>query len=238
MIRTLIVEDDPMVAEINRRYLEKIAGFELVMIASSVEEAIPTIENEELDLILLDIYMQGDDGWSLLSKIRGLGREIDIIVISAACDKYSIQKGLRFGVVDYLIKPFEFERFYSALTSYKEEFSFMSNKDIVKQSDLDQLFFHRDNQTAIEEKDLPKGLTKSTLKKVWEKIVEIHDGGFSTDEIAQKVGISRVSMRKYLYFLADIGIIESELMYGTIGRPVYLHRIINLNEEIIHKYLG
>ncbi len=238
MIRTIIVEDDPMVAEINRRYLEKIPGFELVMIASSVEEALPAIEEEEIDLILLDIYMQGEDGWSLLSRIRGIDRGIDIIVISAACDKCSIQKGLRFGVADYLIKPFEFERFQSALTTYKDEISFISKQEKVNQSDLDQLFFHRDHQVPAEEKDLPKGLTRNTLKKIWEKIVDIHDSSFSTDEMAQKVGISRVSMRKYLYFLADIGVVETELMYGTIGRPVYLHRVINLNADKIKQYIS
>ncbi|WP_248892482.1 response regulator [Bacillus methanolicus] len=87
MIKTIIVEDDPMVAEFNRRYLEKIDGFELVGMFSTVENAFPIIEKQPIDLILLDIYMPGENGWSLLSKIRSLGKGIDVILITAACDK-------------------------------------------------------------------------------------------------------------------------------------------------------
>lgn len=237
MIKTVIVEDDPMVAQINHRYLEKVQGFELIQLASSVEEAVPAIKNQEVDLILLDIYMPGEDGWTLLSQIRGLGKEIDIIIISAACDSFSIQKGMRYGVVDYLIKPFEFERFRCALTKYKEEITFIHKQDQISQGDLDNYLFRTEQQTNLEF-ELPKGLSKNTLNKTWLKIVEKQGVVFSTEEMAHEVGISRVSMRKYLFFLADIHIIETDIVYGKIGRPIYKHRMIDLNDDLIKPYIG
>jgi two-component system, CitB family, response regulator MalR len=224
MIKTLIVEDDPMVAEINRRYLELIDGFELVGSAGSIEAAQPILEKEDVDLLLLDIHMPGENGWSLLSKIRGLGSEMDVIVITASCDKESIKKGLRFGAVDYLIKPFEFDRFQSALITYQREQKVMNDQNQLNQDDLDHLLLHKE-QTASEAHELPKGLTKDTLCKVWKQVIKMGRNSFSTEELACKTGISRVSMRKYVMFLADIHVLETEIEYGTMGRPVYMHRM-------------
>ena len=169
MIRTLIVEDDPMVAELNRRYLEKVSGFELTGVFSNVEEALPVIEREQIDLILLDVYMPGDNGWSLLSKIRWLGKEIDIILITAACDKESIKKGLRFGAVDYLIKPFQFKRFEEAMVSYREDQLRMDDQERLDQSVVDQLLLHKEHKPATIT-ELPKGVSRDTMKKVWEHL--------------------------------------------------------------------
>jgi len=237
MIRILIVEDDPMVAEINRRYLQRLDGFELVGIASSVEEAAPILDTNKVDLILLDIHMPGDNGWDLLSKIRGLSTEMDVIVITASCDKASIKKGMRFGAVDYIIKPFEFDRFKSALLTYQQEQQLLDQQERINQNELDQLLLHKD-QKETNTNELPKGLTKNTLQKVWKEICVIGRNPFTTEELACRVGVSRVSMRKYVAFLADIQILETDLVYGSVGRPVLTHRLLPFNESRINIYLS
>jgi two-component system, CitB family, response regulator MalR len=226
MIKTVIVEDDPMVAEINRRYLEQIEGFELVGMAGTIEDALLILDgkNVKVDLLLLDIHMPGENGWDLMSKIRGLGSEVDVIVITASCDKESIKKGLRFGAVDYLIKPFEFERFQSALITYQRDQKVMDDQNQLNQNDLDHLLLHKE-QTVSEAYELPKGLTKDTLCKVWKQVIKMDRESFSTEELANNTGISRVSMRKYVHFLADIQVLETEIEYGAVGRPVYMHRL-------------
>lgn len=124
MINVLIVEDDPMVAEFNRKYMEQVEGFRCGGWASSVEEARKFIAEQAIDLILLDVYMQESNGIDLLSFIRETGVNIDVIVISAASDMNSVKKAMNFGAVDYLIKPFHFNRFLiprgteSTLASY------------------------------------------------------------------------------------------------------------------------
>ncbi|MCQ6278624.1 response regulator [Bacillus sp. EB600] len=235
MIRVMIVEDDPMVAEFNKRYLEKVQGFTLIAMAASVDEAIKIIEKVEIDLILLDIFMPGKQGLDLLTYLREHEKETDAIIISAASDMERIKKALRYGAVDYLIKPFEFERFNRALVSYKEQSRLIHTQQFINQDVLDQQLLHREEKPLIE--DLPKGLTKDTLKQIWEAIQELKHVPFSTEDVVKLVGISRVSVRKYLNFLKEIGILDVKVIYGTVGRPVYQHEFNPFKEHLIKNFL-
>ena len=75
-IKVFIVEDDPMVKEINTRFLEKLEGFIVVGDASSIEEAKIKITKEKADLVLLDIFLPDGKGIDLLKWIRS--KEINI----------------------------------------------------------------------------------------------------------------------------------------------------------------
>lgn len=235
MIHVLIVDDDPMVAEINKQYLSKIAGFRLAATANSVDEAVRLLKIHDIQLILLDIFMPGKAGLELLTYLRKNEMEIDVIIISAASDLERIQKALRYGIADYLIKPFEFERFNAALTGYQQKSNLISKQNAVSQQELDHLLLNREESAIAEE--LPKGLTKDTLKQIWESVQELKDEAFSTDEVANHAGISRVSARKYLNFLKEIGILDVKVIYGTIGRPVYQHEYNRFKEHLIKNFL-
>ena len=234
-IKVLIVEDDPMVAELNKRFLSKVEGYQLVDIAHSVEEAINILEEKEkeIQLILLDIYMPGQNGLEMLSMIRRRGYPIDVILITAATDTGNIQSALHHGAIDYLIKPFEFTRFKQALLRYKEKSELLHNQEKLNQKELDQKLLNSKQEKIIEPKSLPKGLTKSTLLTIIETIKNVKT--FSTDDISEATGISRVSVRKYLMFLVEIEILEETLTYG-IGRPVYYYTYKG-NSEMIDAYL-
>lgn len=235
MIKVLIVEDDPMVAEFNRRYLEQVGGFELIAVAPSVADALQILDRQDVNLILLDIFMPGLNGFDLLAQIRKLGQGVDVIVVSAACDSQSIKKALRFGAVDYLIKPFEFERFNTALSTYRDWVRMTKGQEKLSQAELDVRLLHPNPIAAPSE--LPKGLTRNTLKTVWENIQEMKERSFSTEEMASRVGVSRVSMRKYLSFLTEIGVLDMEVIYGSVGRPVYQHRCIKPDNNLMKTYL-
>ncbi|MBM7587277.1 response regulator of citrate/malate metabolism [Bacillus pakistanensis] len=237
MIRVLIVEDDPMVAEFNKRYLEEIEHFTLIGVAHSVHDALEYIGKEEVDLILLDVYMPGKNGLELLTYIREQDKNIDVILITAASDAGKIQTALRYGVVDYLIKPFEFERFHHALSSYREKHLFLTQQRHVQQKDLDQLILRKKQNTPpMSGKPLPKGLTRSTLNIVVNAINEKGKASFSTDNIAEKTSISRVSIGKYLKFLKDIEVLEETTTYG-LGRPVSLYVYKETRSSILKSYL-
>ena len=92
MIDVLIVEDDPMVRELNKRYLSQVEGFQLKGIAASFQEALTFLREEHIDLILLDIYMPGRNGVELLTEIRRQNQAVDVIVISAASEMDVVQK--------------------------------------------------------------------------------------------------------------------------------------------------
>lgn len=236
MIHVLIVEDDPMVAQLNKQFIEKIDGYDLVAITHNVSAAITTIEQTHVDLILLDVYMPEQNGLSLLTYIREHHLKIDAILITAASDVDQIQKAFRYGAMDYLIKPFEFERFKKSLLQYKEKLKFYNDNQSVSQSALDNELFNKKSTSSDSNGNLPKGLTKGTLQSIVNKVDHSGKMEFSTDEIAEIANISRVSVRKYLKFLADIDVLEETLTYG-IGRPVYLYHFKQENLHFLNEYV-
>jgi CitB family two-component system response regulator MalR len=238
-IKVLIVEDDPMVAKFNRHYVEQVLGFEVAGWAASGDVAMNMLEEQEVDLILLDIYMPHTSGLQLLSALREQGSKVDIIVISAASDNASIRTALQHGAVDYLIKPFEFARFQAALTAYREDFLLMEHKEHLSQAQLDKLLRH---SLGTEEAKpgllpLPKGLADGTLESIWNTIKLLPAPVFSTEDISSQAPISRISVRKYLAFLTEAGILEMELSYGAVGRPVYMYTVKPEGHELISKYI-
>ncbi|MDA6106703.1 response regulator, partial [Escherichia coli] len=90
----------PMVAEFNRRYLQEVNGFTLAGIVHTVKDAKEYLESNQVDLILLDVYMPGATGIDLLRYIREKDIIVDVILITAAADKENIQTALRYGAVD------------------------------------------------------------------------------------------------------------------------------------------
>ncbi|WP_110954428.1 response regulator [Anaerosinus massiliensis] len=233
MIRVIIVDDDPMVAELNKRYIELVDGFEVIAVARCADMALEMMESYEVDLILLDIFMPGMNGIELLMKIRKAGKGVDVIVVTAACDQQTIRTALRFGAVDYIIKPFEFERLSEALVNYKELVHMMTEQKIMNQSDLDNYVLGKER---LNNSSTPKGIDKNTLKMVWKNVQNFKQIAFSTEEMAESVGVSRVSMRKYLEFMKQLGILKLELIYGTVGRPVYKYRCVCFETQRIARY--
>ncbi|KMJ58749.1 transcriptional regulator [Bacillus sp. LL01] len=235
MIKVLILDDDPMVAEFNKRYLEELDGFILVDIVHTPDAAQEVLQNKEVDLILLDNFMPGQTGLELLRNLRVIQARTDVIFITAASDAQTIQSALNYGAFDYLIKPFEFDRFKQALLRYKEKWTLLSEQKVFSQKELDQQILHQQHQ-AMEMDNLPKGLTKATLKVVMDAIQLKKYDSFSTEDIAEITQISRVSIRKYLKFLKSIGVLGERMTYGTIGRPIYQYVYKEMNVDILSKY--
>lgn len=232
MIRVLVVEDDPMVAKFHEHYMNQIKGFELSDIARNGDEALQLLAIKKYDLVLLDIFMPGIDGLSLLSKMRANNYDVDVIVISAARNSDSIQRALRNGAVDYIIKPFEFERFSLALMNYKNRREMLGEQDVLKQEDLDKSILYKEPAVDV---PIPKGLDRNTLRSVWEAIVPI-TGAFTTEELSSLVGISRVSIRKYLDFLKSLHVLSLELHRGAVGRPVYKFKCIDTDINLVNHF--
>ncbi len=219
MIKVLIVEDDPMVAEINREYLRRVAGLSLVGIVKNGMEAFSFLERQKVELILLDVFMPQMDGITFLQEVKKKYPEIDILMITAAQSKEKVRKALSLGVVDYIIKPFTFERIQIALTSYLERRRILEDDSDIDQSILDTALFMPKTER---QGDLPKGIEMQTLRRV-QGAAEKMEAAFSTQELADVVGISRISMRKYLNHLEQMGVVHGTLTYRTKGRPIQLY---------------
>jgi CitB family two-component system response regulator MalR len=107
------------------------------------------------------------------------------------------------------------------LTTYKNRSKFIKTQEQLDQHEIDQRVLFRGQLCGD---DLPKGLDRKTLKKIWDSIKAVAGNEFSTEELANQVGISRVSMRKYLEFLEKAGFLSLDISYGSIGRPVYKYQ--------------
>jgi two-component system response regulator DcuR len=237
MLNVLVVDDDAMVAELNRCYIGQIPGFSCCGVASTLKQAREMVLQSDLhiDLILLDIYMQQENGLDLLPEVRAAKRSIDVIVISSAADAQTIQQSLHYGVVDYLIKPFQFARFEEALTGWQHKKTLKETHSWYKQEDVDALL-HGNLPDMTDAHRLPKGLTPQTLRTLCLWIDAHPDTEFSTDDLAAAVNISRVSCRKYLIWLAQRKILSTNLHYGLTGRPVYRYRLQAEHAQLLKQF--
>lgn len=238
MIKVLLVEDDPMVAELNRVYVERVGGFEIVASVRSAAEALDILRKRTVDLVLLDIFMAGQSGLELLAEIRRMALDIDVIFVTAARDTKTIGKALKLGAVDYLIKPFEFERLKQALENYRETRRMMREEHPVSQTELDAFLGRRSAETRSGSA-LPKGLDRATLERVCHAIVDRPEANpwFTSEEISGLVGISRVSVRKYVEFLCGLKVLRMEPGYGTVGRPVHRFMLQKAYLDEVRRFL-
>ncbi|MFT9495240.1 response regulator [Anaerosolibacter sp.] len=220
-IHVLIVEDDPMVQEINRRFISKVKDFRVVGMANNGSEALKMVRELKPQLVLLDVFMAKMDGLTVLKEIRSIGANVDVILITADKTVDTIHDAIRYGVIDYIIKPFKFERFKEALLHYQRMREALENKDNFQQQDLDRILHLKDDR--IEE--LPKGLNQTTLDLVVDYLK--NNKQFHTSmELSQDVGIARVTARRYLEYLTDKKVVQVELEYGSVGRPVHRYKFI------------
>ena len=226
MIQVMIVEDDPMVREINSKFLKRVEGFVLYKAVSNLDEAKQYILENKPDLILLDVYLPKENGISLLKWIRGQELDIDIILITADKTMERIQEAFRYGVVDYLIKPFDFERFKEALLQFKGRYYKFKESELMEQKELDKLLSNSDIASSQTEDEFAKGVNKYTYKAIWDEIEKNSGKDFTAEELAEKLGIARVTVRRYLEYMEKENKVDKSVEYGKVGRPQHKYRKI------------
>jgi two-component system, CitB family, response regulator DctR len=221
-IRVLLIEDDPMVQEVNKQFIEKVDGFEVIDKASNGEEGLRKINELSPDLVVLDVYMPNKDGKETMHQIRKDKTDVDVLIITAANDQQTIRGMLQSGVVDYIIKPFKFDRIQQALENFKDYYYRLKSDESLSQSQVDQML-GLSNEAALSvklsETQLPKGLNEITLKQIVGYLVDQKDPK-SAEEVAEGVGLARVTARRYLEYLHMVGQIKLDVQYGGLGRPV------------------
>lgn len=249
MYTIAIVEDDPMVAKIHEQFLTSFEEFKLLKVLSKGKEAQDWLLNNEVDLIILDLFIPEMNGLEILLALRQSKKETDVIVVSAAKDKATIQEARRLGVFDYLIKPFSFNRLAATLNHYKEQKEQLKKEENFTQRRLDQIYNvnqrvlgNNEQGQSIEDiqnnleyepnSELPleiieledtKGIQKETLHYIAEYLMILKEGK-SAGELAENLDLGRVTIRRYLEFLYEKSLVSMSIEYGSIGRPKYLYR--------------
>jgi len=220
--KVLIVEDDPMVSMINEQYVNRNKAFRVVKKCKDGKSALEYLENNDVDLIVLDVYMPLMDGFETLRQIRKNKKSVDIIMVTAANDRASLEEALHLGVVDYLVKPFTYDRFRIALDKYVSQVAALKDLDTLNQKNID---FIIENAHKKSEELYPKGIQEKTLQTILDEMKKNPSKWMTGDEIAERIGLTGVTVRRYLNHLTEKGILLSEIDYETGGRPCMRYRI-------------
>mgnify|MGYP005780559319 FL=1 len=217
--QVMIVEDDPMVAAIDRQYVETDTRFQVLCVLKGCGEALEILEDCQPDLIILDYYTPSMDGLEFVDRLHAMGRYPSIIMVTSANDREIVQGLLSRGILDYLVKPFAFERFRQALDKFVQLQDLLS----VEQESLDQqaidLLMRRQEHPEQSGIQMSKGLNAATLSRVRTFLLASRGQALTSEEIAEQVHLSRITIRRYVNYMVEAGELASSIDYQTGGRP-------------------
>lgn len=221
MIRTLLVDDDFMAVSVHREFLARIPGFDVVGEATTGARALELVRDLRPDLVVLDMYLPDIPGSEVLQRIRlSEHHDVDVIAITSAKDVAILRNAMRFGVVQYIVKPFTFGTFKERFERYASAQARMQSMQEPGQGDVDRVY---GLLRVAGEDSLPKGIAAPTLEVVSE-ILRGSPHGVSATELAERAGFSAGVARRYLRFLSKSGSVTFTVRYGAAGRPEHIYR--------------
>jgi response regulator of citrate/malate metabolism len=217
-INTLIVEDDPILAEAHRAFTERVPGFAVAGVAHLGTDALRLVATRPVDVLLLDVNLPDISGIELCRTLRAHGSAVDVIAVTSARDLSTVRAAVSLGVVQYLLKPFAFVSFQDKLQAYAEYRRRAAQApQQLAQADVDRALAALHESPAP---TLPKGLTESTLGAVV-RMLQPSDG-LSAAQVSQGVGIAVQTARRYLEYLVTQRLAARTPVYGGAGRPEQL----------------
>ena len=220
MIRVLVVEDEPVAAEAHRQYVDRTPGFGTAAVAGTGAAALDALRRTPVDLVLLDMNLPDTHGIELCRRIRGAGVDVDVLAVTSARELTTVRAAAAHGVVGYLLKPFTYPALRDRLTSYADyRAKVTGGGDVSGQADIERVLGKvRPTGPA----PLPKGMGRDTLEAI---VAAVRSGtGLSAAEVAERIGASRITARRYLEYLAEAGLVDRLPRYGGAGRPEHEYR--------------
>jgi len=224
MYQVIIIEDDPMVASINRQYVEITPSFHVTAQFKSGIEALEFFKKETADLIILDYYTPLMNGSEFIDQLHAMGKTPAIIMVTSANDSDIVRQLLSRGVIDYLVKPFEYNRFKAALERFsKLQEQLCRSQSNLAQGEIDRLFSLQEIPAASSPQ-LTKGLNEATLELIRSYLKEHRGETYTSEQIAEQVHLSRITIRRYMNYMVETGELVSSIDYQTGGRPSIRYR--------------
>ena len=114
--KCLIVDDEPLAIKVVKNHLQSFEDIEIVAECSNVIETDKYLREHKIDLIFLDIEMPKISGFEFLKSLK---KQPKVIIITAYRN-YAL-KGYEYDIVDYLLKPVSFDRFYKAMSKFYKQ---------------------------------------------------------------------------------------------------------------------
>lgn len=132
----IIVEDEPLAAEVLRDYVQQVPFLQLKGVCSDAIYAMEMLQKENIDLVFLDIHLPKLKGLDFVKALKNPPQ----VIITSAYQEYALQ-GYELNVVDYLLKPIEFSRFLMAVNKLKQQHDTRSSIPDLSQSSAGRTYF-------------------------------------------------------------------------------------------------
>lgn len=221
MYQAVIIEDDPVITSINSSYLKEFKQFTKITSFRRADEGLKYVLNNDIDLILLDYHLPGLNGGEFLKELRDQGDTAEVIVITMDNEIDSATTAFSFGAMDYLIKPFAKSRFMEAIDTFLNIAETKKSKMYLSQSELDM--YIKKSKEVISETKLKKGLQEETYNKLLAYLKNNKNKSLKLDLMESEIGLSKVTIRRYMDYLLERGTVRVEIDYTTGGRPSMLY---------------
>lgn len=226
-LRVVVVDDDPPVADLHTRFVAALPGWQVVAVAGTGPDAVAAIARTQPDVVLLDVHLPGFSGLEVLRTVRATRqRQPEVVAVTAARDVDSVREARLSGVRHYLVKPFSAADLHARLRDIGAELGgvrLQADGTTPTETPLEQHQIDALMAPSTGAVSLPKGLSAETLDQVSAALAGLPDA--TATDISERVGLSRVSCRRYLEHLADDGRAERSLDYTTTGRPSVRYRV-------------
>ncbi|WP_435278358.1 response regulator [Rhodococcus yananensis] len=222
MIRVLVVEDDPLIAEAHREYVGRIREFTVAGVAHTGRDALRAVasaaeDGTPVDLVLLDIGLPDTNGLDVAAALSAADPSPDVIAVTSVRDLEVVRTAVARGIVLYLLKPFTFAALRDKLERYLSYRAALGAAGrAAGQHEIDRAM------SALRSSDTraasPKGIAPATLDRI---VSYLRDSGepCTAAQVGEGVGVSRVTAWRYLERLADDGALTRLTEYGRAGRP-------------------
>jgi two-component system response regulator DctR len=211
--KVLIVEDSHVVAALHQRLVDSMPGFRSLGIVSDGDAAYRAAVTMHPDLAIIDLQMPGCDGRTLLRRLRADGSDVEVVVVTASRDAQTVREMLHLGVVDYLVKPFAPERLQHSMSTFARRARGLRRAQLG-QDDVDIV----QASGAVRMLRVPKGLKRARLSAV-RGVLEQSNRALTAEEVGERIGVARVTARRYLDYLDVIGSVTVERECHGPGRP-------------------
>ncbi|MGB3775352.1 MAG: LytTR family DNA-binding domain-containing protein [Leeuwenhoekiella sp.] len=145
ILKCLIVDDEPPAIRLLEKYVAKIPFLNLEATTTSSIQALSIIEQSNIDLVFLDIQMPELTGLQLSKIIKGKTK----IVFTTAYSQFALDS-YEVNAIDYLLKPFEFERFYKAAIKVRNAYTIQDHVVEIPKNTSEYLFVKTDGKNNFE----------------------------------------------------------------------------------------
>ena len=220
----LVVEDEPVAAAAHRLHVDATPGFRALAPAATAAEALLRLrgaEGGDVGLVLLDMHLPDRPGLDVVRALRAAGRWTDVLAVTSARELSMVRAATSLGVVGYLLKPFAGAALRERLQQYASARGPLEGGgSALSQAEVDRVL--SGHLVAPEESgSRGGGLSEETLAAV---AGVLRAAPSSSAEVAARIGVGRVTARRYLEHLVTSGAADRRPRYGGAGRPELEYR--------------